>query len=377
LDSGAHLLIDRALMQLPPGSPLEVMGSDPHLAVHLAAWARANGHRFLGGTSIVCGDAGSGRLAGAVRAGSPGRVEPQAPATWGLAARGALVEAGGPALVGADLDTRETVWSRLAPKLYAQAAAGQWDPATAVDWTKPELPDDVESAVVQIMTYLVENEQAALMLPARHLGRIHPHFREVSQFLATQLADEARHIEVFSRRAGLAGRPLGFSSVSGRASLQTLLDEPDWTSASFLLSVLGEGTFLSLLGFLDRYAPDPVTRQVSRLARQDEARHVAFALGHIGEHLGSDPRLRDRLRSAVERRHRALSHTAGLSQRVHDSLVILAAGGWDPGSVASGWDRVQRLQLEMDEGRRHRLVRLGFSERDAEELSSLHTRNFM
>ena len=28
------------------------------------------------------------------------------------------------------------------------------------------------------MTYLVENEQAALMVPARFLGRIHPHFRE-------------------------------------------------------------------------------------------------------------------------------------------------------------------------------------------------------
>jgi hypothetical protein len=29
------------------------------------------------------------------------------------------------------------------------------------------------------MTYLVEYEQAALVLPARFLARIHPHFREV------------------------------------------------------------------------------------------------------------------------------------------------------------------------------------------------------
>ena len=142
---------------------------------------------------------------------------------------------------------------------------------------------------MQIMTYLVENEQAALMVPARFLGRIHPHFREVTQFLAIQLADEARHIEVFSRRAALSGRPLGVSSVSGRTSLQTLLDEPDWANASFLLSVLGEGTFLSLLAFLDRYAPDPVTGRVARLARQDEARHVAFGLGHLSERVASDP----------------------------------------------------------------------------------------
>ncbi len=57
---------------------------------------------------------------------------------------------------------RQEVWTDLAPKLYAQAAAGQWDPATAVDWTPPQLPDEVEAAVVQVMTYLVENEQAAL-----------------------------------------------------------------------------------------------------------------------------------------------------------------------------------------------------------------------
>ena len=185
-------------------------------------------------------------------------------ASWGLAARGALVEAGGPPLAVADLDDAAEVWSDLAPKLYAQAAAGQWDPATAVDWSAPDLAVDVEAAVVQVMTYLVENEQAALMVPARFLGRIHPHFREVIQFLATQVADEARHVEVFTRRASLSGRPLGVSGAGGRASLQTLLDEPDWATASFLLSVLGEGTFLSLLAFLDRWAPDPVTARIAQ-----------------------------------------------------------------------------------------------------------------
>jgi hypothetical protein len=45
---------------------------------------------------------------------------------------------------------------------------------------------------------------------------------------------------------------MGVSGAGGRASLQTLLDEPDWANASFLLSVIGEGTFLSLLAFLDR-----------------------------------------------------------------------------------------------------------------------------
>jgi hypothetical protein len=246
-----------------------------------------------------------------------------------------------------------------------------------VDWTPPELPLDVETAVVQTMTYLVENEQAALMVPAHFIGRIHPHYREVLAFLATQLADEARHVEVFSRRAGLCGHPPGLSGAGGRASLQTLLQEPDWANASFLLSVLGEGSFLSLLTFLHRHAPDPVTARIAQLTQIDEARHVAFALAHLSEHVIDDRSSRDRLRAALERRHDALAATAGLTPAVHDSLIILAARSWRPDAVQAGWDAVQALQEEMDEGRRRRLVRLGFTETEAAEMSALHTRNFM
>lgn len=75
--------------------------------------------------------------------------------------------------------------------------------------------------------------------------------------LAISVADEARHIEVFTRRATMTGYPLALSTVGGRASLTTLLDEPDYATAAFLLSVMGEGTFVSLLGFLGRTHPAP------------------------------------------------------------------------------------------------------------------------
>ncbi len=384
LDQGGHLLIDRALRPLAPGQRLKVSDGGENLGVHLRAWARSRGHGVEGDV-VVKGAAGDRRLAGAVRAGGPdpSQIVDHPPRSWGLAARGALVELGGPDLASADLDSRPQVWSDLAPKLYAQATAAQWDPATAVDWqatagmSSDELPDEVETAVVQVMTFLIENEQAALAVPAHFLGRIHPHFREVVQLLAVQVADEARHIEVFTRRARLRGLPLGVSGAGGRASLQTLLDEPDWSLASFLLSVLGEGTFLSLLSFLERYAPDPVTARIAHLALQDEARHVAFGLGHLTEEVATDAGLRGRLQAAIERRHDTLAATAGLASDVHDALVVLAAGSWDPPAIARGWDRVQALQADMDEGRRHRLVRLGFTSREATELSALHTRNFM
>src|SRR6185369_13619635 len=173
----------------------------------------------------------------------------------------------------------------------------------AVPWKTPfELDDDVEDAVVQIMTYLIENETAALIIPSRFIAQLHPHFREVMQVLAVQAADEARHIEVFTRRALLKRPYLGLSTAGGQASLQTLVDEPDFAIASFLLSVLGEGSFLSLLWFLERFAPDPITATVCRLAAQDEARHVAFGMSHLREHIPADPGLLDVLTNAVHRR---------------------------------------------------------------------------
>ena len=403
LDEGGHLLIARALARLAPGERLAVSGRHQALRVHLAAWCREHGHQLAGAADgtlpsaegeraagpwpgnaapalvVVKGSAEERRWLGAVRAGDAGGApEARADQAWGLAARGALVEAGGPP-IGAQWSQREHVWADIAPRLYAAAAASQWDPATAVDWAAPldAVPEEVERAVVQIMTYLVENEQAALIIPARLLSQLHPHYREVMQLLATQAADEARHVEVFTRRALLSGGPLGTSSAGGRASLQTLLAEPDFTTASFLLSVLGEGTFLDLLRFIHDHAPDRVTADVTRLAVRDEARHVAFGVAHTAHLATSDKSYLGTLRNSVERRHATLLDTAGLNAEVFDSLVLLAAGSWSPEAIRRGWQQVRDLQERMDEGRRRRLAYIGFPDDEAAELSALHTRNFM
>jgi len=377
LDRGGHLILKQALARVPVGGRAEVRGRAPDLAVHVRAWCRGAGHGY-DWPYVIRGGAAGARLRGAEQAGGPETVSDRPPASWGLAARGAVVEAGGPAFAFA-LDDKAAVWTDAAAGIYRQAVAGQWDPATAVDWDEPfELPADVEAAVVQVMTYLIENENAVMVVPARFLGQIHPHFREVVAVLAVQVADEARHVEVFTRRASMrSGGRLGLSTAGGQASLLTLLEEPDFALAHFLLSVLGEGTFLSLLSFLERHAPDPITRRITHLALADEARHVAFGMAHLDAVLGADPGLRARMATAVRRRHDALAHTAGLNAEVFDALVVLAAGALTPAAIGEGFARVQQLEAEMDEGRRRRLAKLGFDPPEAKELAELHTRNFM
>ncbi len=381
LDRGAHLIVKRSLGRCDPGARVEVRGTSPELATHLRAWCRAQGHALEEGErlTVVRGDADLGRWRGATRTGgaSPESVVDAAPSAWGLAARGALVEAGAPEFEFR-LDRKSAVWADAAVDLYRQAAAAQWDPEAAIPWASPmDHPEEVEDALVQVLTYLIENETAALLIPARFASQTHPHYREVLQLLAIQAADEARHIEVFTRRALMNREALGLCTSGGQASLKTLVEEPDFELASFLLSVLGEGTFVNLLTFLRRHAPDACTAEIMRLAVADEARHVAFGMAHLIEQGAQDPALLPRLASAIERRHDALRETAGLNEEVFDGLVLLAAGGWAPDRIAAGHDAVVELQREMDQGRRSRLRRLGFDAVEAEALSALHTRNFM
>jgi hypothetical protein len=389
---GGYLLIKRALRQTAPGDTITVTGPAQELDIDLRAWCRAAGHRFEWrpqGTNdpseavVVNSGIESERWRGAERAMGTSKSPDDDPVadhpalSWGLAARGAMIEQGTPEF-DFHLADKIEVWSDEAADIYQQAVAAQWDPETAIPWNAQfELSDDLEDAVVQVMTYLIENETAALIVPSRFIAQLHPHFREVMQVLAIQAADEARHIEVFSRRARLKRQHLGLSTIGGQESLKTLVEEQEFAVASFLLSVLGEGTFLSLLWFIERYAPDPVTAAVSRLAAQDEARHVAFGLAHLRQHLEREPGFRPRLADAVRRRHDALRHTAGLNDEVFDALLLMAGGSWEHEALRQGSQRLFKLMHEMDMGRRRHLVRLGFSETEAAELSALHTRNFM
>ena len=393
LDAGAHLLIRQGLHDVPPGGELCVTGRASGWEAQLTAWCRNQGHgcRFSehdlahdGRTvAIITKSASaSGRWRGALNTGSADPTQPNsvaacADARWGLAARGATVEAGSPAM-HFRLNEKHEIWADSAAELYAQASAAQWHPDTAIDWDEAfELPDIVEDAIVQVMTYMIENEEAALIVPARFLGQIHPHYREIQALLSIQIADEARHIDVFTRRVRLKNREPALSTAGGQASLKTLLDEPDFSTSQFLLSVLGEGTFVSLLNFLHVHAPDPVTRQIARLAARDEARHVAFGMAHLQHRIEQEPGLRATLANAVQSRNDALSATSGLNEEVFDALILLAAGEFTPGAIEKGYTRVQQLMLDMAAGRQARLEKLGFKKTDAQQLSSLHTRNFM
>lgn len=395
LGGGLLALVRPALARLAPGGVLVVRTTRRAVAEDLPAWCRLERHVWLG--AIADGEAWMCRVArgdGAPAQGPSGRrladgapytaeralaalpMPDRADPRRGAAPRDARVEAGGPAWPFSVLER-----DRAAPPeighLYDQGSTPAWDPARDVPWDAiPDLPEPIEAAVVQVMTFLAENELAALYVPARWIPRIHPAYVETSMFLATQLADEARHIDAFTKRARAVGGAPGLSAATTSRSLASLLDVDDFTEASFLLSVLGEGTFLDLLRYVERHAPEPATAEVARRARLDEARHVRFGMAHVRHALGADPALAGRLEAAVRRRAATMAGEA-VPAALQDALVLLAAAEPRPARVAAGHAAFRRLLDEMHDNRLRRLQGAGFSRGDAERLSALHTPNFM
>lgn len=312
--------------------------------------------------------------------GRSGEVPEQASSTHGLAQRGSVVDPKAPGFDFA-VNCKTEVWTDSIADLVEQAKQGQWNATTDIPWNDlPELPEDLERAVCQIMTFLIQNEYLALYLPAKFLPRINPAFSEVVMFLSSQVMDEARHVEVFTKRALANGGGLQYVSSATEWSLRSLLLQEDFTDASFLLHVLGEGTFMELLKFLEEVAPDPVTQTIFKLARQDEGRHVGYGLSHIGYHIERNPAIVERLGKAAERRTAFLQQVSGASPFVLRALAVLAGGGSAPDQMARGGDRVRDLYAAMHRTRVRELTQVGFDRRTAEKISELHgsgVRNFM
>jgi TusA-related sulfurtransferase len=399
---GLLVAVAQLLDPLNEGEALELISSHPSVADDLRAWCRRWGHRCShatherGKTRLIIERGfvrrvladppewgvrmqrrGGGLDMRDWRVGRNAEIDDQAPATGVFAPRGAVMEEGVPP-IEFSIRRRTDIWADSVSELYQQATANQWQAAHDIPWNELRpLDESVEKSVCQIMTFLAENEYAALYVPARFIGHIHPHFTEVALFLSIVMADEARHIEVFTKRALANGGGLGIASASTQLSLASLLEPKDFSTASFLLSVLGEGTFLDLLAFLEEYAPEPATREICRRARLDESRHVHFGISHSRYTLETDKGAARRLGAAVEARAEFLKAVSGVGALIEEALIIYSGGGMTPSALRSGTKRVAELYASMHNNRMKRLAAVGFETSAASHMSKLHTPNFM
>jgi hypothetical protein len=289
------------------------------------SWMRANANGW--GTRPTASPAGL-TLAD-INLGPYGVVPEHGSSHGSMAPRGSEVPPGTPSLGCYDIDDKAVVWADNAAELYEEAVARQWSSARDVPWDRlEELPEDVERAVCQLCTQLTEVEFVAGDMPAKWLWHINHDFHEVKLFLASQIFDEARHMEVFRKRALANGGGLMQASPGSEELLRVILEAPDYTVASALMHILAEGFVLTLFRHGEFLAPTVVEKTMFRLCMQDEARHVGYGVLHLKHFLQRHPERTDEIHAILDKGEETIFALGAEPQNIEPRL-ILAGGGVD------------------------------------------------
>ena len=298
-----------------------------------------------------------------INIGSYGEAPAEADA-WSSRPRGAAARVGVPRS-GRYLRDKANTWAQNASLLYEEAVQRQWSSATDIPWEKlAPLPDRVERAMCQFCTFLTEVEFIAGDVPSSWLPKISNDHYEVKLFLASQVMDEARHLDVFRKRALANGGGLLMSS--GNAGLRFVMDAKDFTEMSTILHIQGEGLVQSIFRMGEYIATNDAEKRIFRLAAQDESRHVAFGVMHLKYVLETQPWRRDEIHSYLDYAEPAIQGgsaggVAGGSPHFGQSLGVLF--GYKLGSQEEGNNMtMQAFQRQMREYM-HRLEVAGLGER--------------
>ena len=233
--------------------------------------------------------------------------------------------------------------------LYEKAKREQWNATTQLDWdtdVDPErgiLPDGVNPLTgygpfekldarektklrhAQIslqLSQFLHGEQGALVATAKIVQAAPT--EESKFYAANQVADEARHVEVYHR---YLTEKLGIS-YEVHPSLGTLLDDivrdPRWDVTYLGMQIMVEGLALAAFGMQKLMMQDePLIQDITTRIMGDESRHVAFGVlslqGLYSEMGGKE--LREREDFLIDATH--LMRERMMMHQVFDRL------GWD------------------------------------------------
>jgi 1,2-phenylacetyl-CoA epoxidase catalytic subunit len=165
---------------------------------------------------------------------------------------------------------------------------------------EPLAANDRDRLVAVLCNYCV-GETAALE-GASGLIAIAPN-RLAKIFLATQVADEGRHLEVLLHRLRDLGIDDPEREVERRASRSLLLFKrrllelvagKDWEAAIFAQNVILEALEFAVFQSHANDA-DAITREVLQGIIKDERRHIGFGENELGRRLAGAPHVRARL----------------------------------------------------------------------------------
>jgi hypothetical protein len=194
--------------------------------------------------------------------------------------------------------------------LYEKAKTLQWNASTDIDWSisvDPEafpefFPPEAFNAMLNpprklelrelkrlrteqlgwMLSQFLHGEQGALLATAQIVTTVP--WTEAKFYAASQVADEARHVEVY-RRYLTEKLPFAYPV---NPHLHTLLDqiirESRWDMTYLGMQIMVEGLALAAFGMMHFMNPhEKLLHQITNYVIRDEARHVAFGVLSLEE----------------------------------------------------------------------------------------------
>ncbi|MDH5675508.1 MAG: ferritin-like domain-containing protein [Myxococcales bacterium] len=187
-------------------------------------------------------------------------------------------------------------------KLYDKGKRQQWDAATRIDWSQdldPENPAGLPDQAISIygspmfermtdkekanlrrhmqswqMSQFLHGEQGALVCTAKIVQQV-PQM-DAKFYAATQVIDEARHVEAFSRLLHDKYELAYPITPPLQSLLDNIISDSRWDFTYLGMQVLVEGLALASFQRLRDQAQNQLAAAVTAYVMQDEARHVAF-----------------------------------------------------------------------------------------------------
>jgi hypothetical protein len=227
--------------------------------------------------------------------------------------------------------------------LYRRAVAGQWDADTKLDWHTDVDPEHPERLLMPLEFVPVAGLAAhGIRLDAREQKRFLHDFTSfiLSQFLhgeqgalfasaqvtesvswfdgkfygATQVMDEARHVEVFLRYVETKLGKLYPINDNLFTIIDALMTDARWDMKFLGMQIMIEGLALGAFNTMYRVTGEPLMKEMLKYVIQDEARHVHYGVLALKEHYATlgDAEIREREDWAFEvgllMRNRFLAH---------------------------------------------------------------------
>jgi hypothetical protein len=195
--------------------------------------------------------------------------------------------------------------------LYEKAKAAQWDPEKDLAWQTPVDPEALGALEAPVMkgtvgrgadltgtpvaswkakewsrfavesmdwrlSQFLHGEQGALVCTARIVESVP--WIDAKYVAATQVMDEARHVEVFARY--VAEKRPGRYPINPHlgALLDDILRDSRWDMTCLGMQILVEGLALAAFGSLYQMTTEPLLKSLLRRVMADEARHVSFGV---------------------------------------------------------------------------------------------------